>query len=73
MHRSIISVMSALNSVYVTASILLAVHNYLSGLLLIVKHMYIHKYIVYSIQLHKWLDDKCIFAYFFIDTKKQAK
>ncbi len=28
----------------------------------------------YSVQLDKWLDDNiCIFAYFLIDTKKQAQ
>ena len=74
MHRSIVSVMSALNSVYVT------VHRFYWLYIAICQAyfwfwsmcIYI-KYIVYSIQLHKRLDDKCIFAYFFIDTKKQAK
>lgn len=74
MHRSIVSVMSALNSVYVT------VHQFYWLYIAICQAyfwfwsmcIYI-KYIVYSIQLHKRLDDKCIFAYFFIDTKKQAK
>ena len=74
MHRSIVSVMSALNSVYVTVhrfywlyiAICQAYFSFWSMCIYI-------KYIVYSIQLHKRLDDKCIFAYFFIDTKKQAK
>ena len=53
---------------------LLAVHRYLSGLLLILERVYIHKIycIFYSTwQVARW--HHVFFVYYFIDTKKQAK
>lgn len=56
------------------SSILLAVHRYLSGLLLILEHVYIHKidcifYSTWQVARRQHI----FFAYYFIGTKKQAR
>jgi hypothetical protein len=67
--------MSALGSVYVTVRrFLLAMHSYLSGLLLIFEaHVYTYNILYILFNLTSASMTICVLAYFFIDTKKQAE